>query len=114
MWRKRRVGVLIGDSADQGCEEPDGLGRLLGLKRDEVGLCQLDLLIHVIPGRLSLTSPAFGPDLRLNLVDIVVRRTPRFLHAERFTAGPVMQRVPCGGSRGVPAESAWSSRGVPA
>jgi hypothetical protein len=73
--------VLIGDGADQGGEEADGLRRLLGGAADEVWFCQLDLLMHVIAGRLSLASPAFRPDLRLDLVDIVIRRTPRCLHA---------------------------------
>jgi hypothetical protein len=61
--------VLSRDGADQSGEEADGLGRFLGGKRDEVGLCQLDLLIQVIAGRLSLAGPAFRPDLRLDLVD---------------------------------------------
>ncbi len=89
---------MSGDRADQGGEEAYGLGRFLGGKRDEVGLCQLDLLIHVIAGRLSLASPAFGPDLRLDLVDIVICRTPRFLHAGRFRgfgdAERAMRRFP--------------------
>ncbi len=82
------------DGPDQGGEEADGLGRPLGLERDEVGLCQLDLLIHVIPGRLSLASPAFGPDLRLDLVGIVPCRTPRFLYVFTTGTGPSGCRVP--------------------
>jgi hypothetical protein len=43
---------------ESGGEEADGLGPLLGGELCEVGRCQLDLLIHVITGRLSLTKPA--------------------------------------------------------
>jgi len=103
------------DSADQGGKEADGLGRFLGLERDEVGLSQLDLLIHVIPGRLSLASPALGPDLRFDLIDIVLRRTPRFLHAFTTGSGSVlvhgaMTRFPRS-SRRVPTESPGSELG---
>jgi hypothetical protein len=68
--------------------------RTLGVERDEDGLCQLDLLVHVIPGRLSLSSPAFGPDLRLDLVDIVLCRTPRFLYVFTTRTGPCRHTVP--------------------
>ncbi len=47
---------LCTDAVNQRGEEANGPGDLLGLERDEVGLCQLDLVIHVLPGRLSLTS----------------------------------------------------------
>jgi hypothetical protein len=96
------------DGADQGGEEAGGFGRFLGSKGHEVGLCQLDLLVHVIAGRLSLAGPASRPDLRLDLVGIVVRRTPRFLHAGRFRgfgdAERAMGRFPRS-SRRVHAES---------
>jgi hypothetical protein len=85
--------VLSRDGADQGGEEADGIGGLLGGERDEVGHCQLDLLIHVIPGRLSLSSPAFGP-ARLDLVGIVPCRTPRFLCVFTTGTGPCWHRVP--------------------
>jgi len=65
-----------------------------GGKREEVGLCQLDLLIRAISGRLSLASPAFGPDLRLDLVDIVLYRTPRFLYVFTAASGPSWLTVP--------------------
>jgi hypothetical protein len=91
--------------ADQGGEEADGLGRFLGSKRHEVGLCQLDLLIHVIPGRLSLASPAFGPDLRFDLIEIVLRRTPRFLYVFTTGTGPCWYTVPGHSSHRVPAQS---------
>lgn len=55
-----------GPSTDQGGEEADGLGGLLGGEGDEVGLRQLDLLIHVISGRPSITSPVPGPGFRMN------------------------------------------------
>ncbi|GEM_PF-5672785 len=85
---------MVRDGADQGDEEANGLRRFLGGKRDEVGLCQLDLLIHVISGRLSLASPAFGPYLRFDLIDIVLRRTPRFLYVFTAASGPSWLTVP--------------------
>lgn len=81
------------DGADQSGEEADGLGRFLGGKRDEVGLCQLDFLVHVIAGRLSLTSPAFRLRFRPDFADIVFCPSPRFLHTGG-SVGAVMQRLP--------------------
>jgi hypothetical protein len=86
--------VLSRDGADKGGEEADCLGRLLGLERDEVGLCQLDLLIHVIPGRLSIAGQVFWPDLRSDLVDIVLCRTPRSHYVFTTGTGPCGHRVP--------------------
>jgi len=94
MWRKRGVSVVSRYGPDQGGEEADGLGRLLGLERDEVGLCQLNFLIHVIPGRLSLTGQVFWPDFRSHLVDIVLCRTTRFLDVFTTGTGPCGHRVP--------------------
>jgi hypothetical protein len=51
---KRGVSALSGD---QGGEEADGLGRFLGSKGHEVGLCQLNLLIHVIAGAPVTLEP---------------------------------------------------------
>jgi hypothetical protein len=56
-----------------------------------------------------LAGPAFGPDLRLDLVDIVIRRTPRFLHTERFR-GPNAGR---GCHAAVPMEFPPGPRRVP-
>ena len=52
------------DGANQGGEEADGLGPLLGGELCEVGRCQLDLLLHVITGRLGLTKPALSLGFR--------------------------------------------------
>jgi hypothetical protein len=105
--RKRGVWASNGDGADQDGEEADGLGRLLGGEVYEVGLCQLDLLVHVITGRLSLTTSASGSASGPNLVDIVSGRTPHFLHA----GGSRSRRcVKCHAA--VPAEFPQSSRGV--
>lgn len=71
--------ALSRHGADQSGEEADNLGRFLGGEQAEVGLCQLDLLIHVIAGRLSLTSPAFRLGLPPDFADIVLCRSPRFL-----------------------------------
>jgi hypothetical protein len=49
-WSRHGVGTSSGHSADQGGKEADSLGHLLGGERCEVGLRQLDLLIHVIRG----------------------------------------------------------------
>jgi hypothetical protein len=96
--------------ADQGGEEADGLRRLSLGERAELGLCQFDLLIHVISGRLSLVSPAFGPDLRSDFVDSVLCRTPRFLYV--FTTGPLLAGTRCHDA--VPMEFPPSPRRVPA
>jgi hypothetical protein len=85
--------------ADQGGEEADGLSGLLLAEGDEVRFCQLDLLVHTITGRLSITkpgrsNPAFGP------LHIVSDRTPRFL-AMGVLAYPGLG----GDSAGVPTRS---------
>jgi len=47
-----------GDSSAQGSEEADGFSGLLLVEGDEVGLCQLDLLVvHIIMGRFLLARP---------------------------------------------------------
>jgi hypothetical protein len=101
--------VLSREGADQSGEQADSLARFLGSQGHEVGLCQLDLLIHVIAGRLTLSSPRSGPTPRLDLVGIVSCRTPR---SSTFSPqGPVRAGTGCHDA--VPIEFPPTPRRVP-